>query len=173
MLLEPPTVFDPPPPMQVADTSDWELIDWLKLWLGVNDTFLDRFYEKFVQGEPSECWPWLGAIVDGYGYIGANGKYGKNLRANRVIYTIKNGAIPNWMLVCHSCDTRNCMNHNHLFLGTEKDNSQDMVSKGRHAEQKVTHCPQGHEYNEANTRVNPRGNRDCRVCDRMKKAGLL
>jgi hypothetical protein len=52
-------------------------------------------------------------------------------------------------MVLHTCDTRGCINIEHLFLGTAQDNTTDMVNKGRHGNQKKTHCSQGHEYETA------------------------
>lgn len=42
------------------------------------------------------------------------------------------GPIPPTMWVLHRCDTRPCVNPEHLFLGTRQDNIRDCVSKGRH-----------------------------------------
>lgn len=51
--------------------------------------------------------------------------------ANRLGYKIYYGQDPTGMYVCHSCDVPRCVNPFHLFLGTQRDNMDDMVRKGR------------------------------------------
>ena len=76
-----------------------------------------------------ECWIWTGA-KDGKGY-GRLWHEGKLQQAHRVAWQIENGPIPNSLLACHHCDNPPCVRPDHLFLGTVKDNAEDMVSKGR------------------------------------------
>ncbi len=79
----------------------------------------------------NDCWEWPGAKTeDGYGkiYSGVNGKY---YRAHRVSWTIHNGAIPEGLIVCHTCDNPQCTNPNHLYIGTVYDNAWDRIKRGR------------------------------------------
>lgn len=65
----------------------------------------------------------------GYGRIKI---LGRSYAAHRVTWELSHGPIPAGMLVCHRCDTPACVRPDHLFLGTAKDNTQDMLEKGRH-----------------------------------------
>lgn len=90
---------------------------------------LQRFEEKFIPVTESGCWIWTAAVTQrGYGRFGF--KY-KAVRAHRFSYEIYVGEIPEGMNVCHSCDIPECVNPNHLFLGTHTDNMVDMMHKGR------------------------------------------
>lgn len=55
----------------------------------------------------------------------------KAYMAHRFHWEYKNGKIPEGLIICHKCDNPCCINIDHLFVGTYKDNSEDMKSKGR------------------------------------------
>ena len=55
----------------------------------------------------------------------------KVMAAHRAAWILYKGEIPAGIFVCHTCDNRRCCNPAHLFLGTQKDNLQDMKRKGR------------------------------------------
>ena len=89
----------------------------------------------FVLPEPnSGCWLWTGAMVpDGYGsfYWGADGRY--SLKAHRASWNLFCDEAAAGSHVLHRCDTRPCVNPDHLFLGDNAANVADRVSKGRSA----------------------------------------
>ena len=86
----------------------------------MNDTF-DKYYGK----TDGSCWLWTGGLY-GSGY----GAYRGQL-AHRVMYERTFGPIPEGMFICHHCDNPQCVNPEHLFLGTCKDNNRDASKKGR------------------------------------------
>jgi hypothetical protein len=139
-------------------------------------TVADRFNRKWI-GEPnSGCWLWLGSVSrKGYGQIRVPLPGGGNqLRiATHVALELHGGLVPAGMCVLHRCDTPACVNPDHLFVGTFKDNTQDMISKGRNSPPPLAKpgqgaklvCKRGHLR-----ATTPSGRRYCPGCNREKKA---
>ena len=91
--------------------------------------FQERFERHFIKTYDG-CWLWHGG-QNGIGYGVLKGAEGKFELAHRISYKLYVSCIPKGMLVLHKCDVRNCINPSHLFLGTSKDNTADMIRKGR------------------------------------------
>lgn len=92
-------------------------------------TLEEKFWRRVKK--TNTCWEWIGCKdTGGYGQFW-NIHLQKLQKASRIIWVIQNGEIPNGLFVLHKCDNRICVNPNHLFLGTAKDNIQDMLKKGR------------------------------------------
>lgn len=90
-------------------------------------TYLSRFWSKVAIGDG--CWEWQAyRMKNGYGtaYVG-----GRKRTAHRVAFSLWHGKDPGGKLVCHHCDNRGCVRPSHLYLGSHKDNSSDMVERGR------------------------------------------
>ena len=90
----------------------------------------------------ASCIDWRMSLNNqGYGRKRVNNR---ECLAHRLAWMAREGPIPQGLFVLHSCDNPKCINVRHLFLGTQRDNAQDMVSKGRHANQQKTRCKKGH-----------------------------
>jgi hypothetical protein len=90
----------------------------------------DRFVERVTKNPGRGCWEWTGALDrHGYGIVMRDGSI---KRTHRYAWELCNGAIPAGMVICHRCDNRKCVRPSHLFIGTQRDNIQDAMRKGRH-----------------------------------------
>lgn len=90
-----------------------------------------NFRAKYTISENGGCWLWHGGKMShGYGTFSTNIP-GETKLAHRISYMIHRGPIPDGMCVCHTCDNPMCVNPDHLFIGTQRDNTDDRDRKGR------------------------------------------
>lgn len=90
----------------------------------------ERFW-NMIESDPIRTrWNWKGGRdAGGYGRI----KIGVNyVSAHRISFALAGNVVPAGMCICHHCDNRKCVNPDHLWLGTHKENGDDMTRKGRH-----------------------------------------
>lgn len=96
--------------------------------MNLSQDIVTRFWSK-VNIVHGKCWEWTAGLTDkGYGQFFYNGIH---INSHRFSWEYHYGIIPFGKIVCHHCDNPKCCNPSHLFLGTNKDNAQDMVNKGR------------------------------------------
>jgi hypothetical protein len=97
---------------------------------------IKRFYAKFEMGDDNECWIWKGAkSLQGYGLFWTGKKL---VGAHRYMYRIQHNNLGD-LHVLHQCDNKLCVNPLHLRAGTEAENQQDKVAKGRQARGEKIH----------------------------------
>jgi hypothetical protein len=93
------------------------------------ESIANRLYKNIYKNPLNGCWEWTDSkSKQGHGRIGYRDKV---YLTHRLSYEISIGEIPDGKNVCHKCDNPPCINPEHLFVGTQKDNISDMVSKGR------------------------------------------
>lgn len=91
----------------------------------------DRFWPKVEKTDT--CWLWTAyAKQGGYGMMHYNDGTNRPVLAHRVSWELHYGPIPDGLCVLHQCDNPRCVRPDHLFLGTRRDNTHDMLAKGRH-----------------------------------------
>jgi hypothetical protein len=143
------------------------------LVLGRRGTLAERFYVK-LRPLANGCWEWIASSSSrGYGEIW-DGAAGKNRKATHVSWELAHGKpFPAGMYACHSCDNPACVNPEHIFVGSQKDNLRDASDKKRLPAQSKTHCKSGHPLSGANMRTIPNSNgrarRQCIQCDEKRK----
>ena len=119
---------------------------------------MERLMQKVTINEHG-CWL-VNQSLDEDGYHVTSYK-GKSVRCHRKVYELVNGDIAD-NLVCdhYYCNTRNCVNPDHIMVTTSKENTQRGISYNR----EKTHCKQGHEFTSENTWYEHNGSRHCRKC---------
>ena len=93
-------------------------------------SILERIADKISFDKTTGCWNWEASTRNAAGY-GQIRYEGKMRLAHRVSWEAFNDKIPDGIFVCHKCDNPRCVNPDHLFLGTNQDNMNDMKAKGR------------------------------------------
>ncbi len=118
------------------------------------------------------CWEKTGVRAGRYGHVRIGGKL---VRAHRASWEATHGPIPAGLYVCHRCNNKRCINPDHLYLGTHRQNLIDAGRDGLLPGAKSprgatlvnanrTVCASGHEFTESNTYRYPSGKRGCRAC---------
>lgn len=85
---------------------------------------LDRFFSMVEKTDT--CWNWTGALINGYGSIGVDGR---TRRAHRVAYELLVGPTDNSLVLHHTCGNRRCVNPAHLQEITYQDNNAEMLER--------------------------------------------
>lgn len=129
----------------------------------------DFFWARVTKAEGDGCWLYPAGKSKPGSYITVY-LLGYYIQAHRLAWRILNGPIPDGLCVLHTCDNTHCVRPDHLFLGTRKDNVNDMMRKGRAQwSRQRTHCFRGHELTAENIVILRSGARTCRICREHKQ----
>jgi hypothetical protein len=92
-----------------------------------------HFWSKVNKAGPNGCWLYTGCLsFEGRGYVAIGmGVRRKQWQAHRFAWSLLKGDIPEDKCVLHTCDVRNCVNPDHLYLGTRMDNKRDQRARQR------------------------------------------
>lgn len=151
--------------------------------------YMPKIYERLKSktriDESTGCWIWTGFVHTKRPHPG--NRYGgtsipapgtpraaKTMHAHRAMMWVIHGPLTPQQCVCHKCDVPTCINPDHLFIGSMKDNIWDSRRKGRHYESRRDHCERGHPLFGENLWTCKDGRRHCKTCSRAKgrlKAG--
>lgn len=99
--------------------------------MDIFDYNIKAFWSKVNKVEDDKCWLWMGTLRSKQSPYGKFWSHNKQFLAHRVSWEIHNGPIQEGLFVCHHCDNPRCVNPGHLFVGTAKDNTRDMLAKDR------------------------------------------
>lgn len=106
-----------------------------------------RFMRSYEICRDTGCWIWNSSkYKNGYGWIKA---FGKVVSAHRFAYELYNGKIKSGMQILHQCDRRDCVNPDHMRVGTHKENMREAAERGRMRSGKDHHM-----YGKKNPRPN-------------------
>lgn len=117
----------------------------------------ERFWARVaVVPDTDACWPWTG-VLDSAGYGSFQWAPRRRTMSHRIAYILQRGAVPAGLVLDHLCRNRQCCNPAHLEAVTHAEN----IHRGAAATK--THCINGHEFTEENTRRTGH-RRECRAC---------
>ncbi|MCU1338816.1 MAG: hypothetical protein JWO19_4397 [Bryobacterales bacterium] len=129
----------------------------------------ERFWQ-YVE-KTDGCWNWTAnRDRDGYGLIkGILDGRRTTLVAHKVSFALSGGVIPKGCQLDHLCRNPRCVRPEHLEVVTGRENNSRSASPSA-VNAKKTHCIHGHELTPSNCRIDRKGHRRCKVCDRKRKS---
>lgn len=131
-----------------------------------------RLFAEKVSATPDGCWVWTASIgTHGYGNFnitehGEKKSIEAHIYATRLCLPYDQASLDRY----HLCENKRCVNPSHLTLVTKSQHMRltPRLVPGAYSKAK-THCLQGHEFNKANTYIDRRGSRHCRMCKLLRK----